>query len=147
MVKKLHLYLQMKSWLSSTIPCQPHGKTRWLSEKGFNYADFTIKEMNDFCETRVENLEHKEEKKKSSVAAKKSKKYHKKRKRQDSDSSVVESSEESTKVRRLNKKNCILHGKCVPSTDNCKHLRAMVRTKHYQKRRKILETMERATKS
>ena len=29
----------------------------------FNYADSTIKEMSDFFETRVENLEPKEEKK------------------------------------------------------------------------------------
>ena len=31
--------------------------------QGFNYADSTVKEMTDFFETRVENLEPKEEKK------------------------------------------------------------------------------------
>ena len=60
-----------------------------MIEQGFNYADSTIKEMRDFFETRVENLEPKEENKKSSAAAKKSKKSHKNRKSDDSDSSVV----------------------------------------------------------
>ena len=48
--------------------------TTWkkkMIEQGFNYADSTIKEMTDFFETRVENLEPKEDKKKSSAAAKK----------------------------------------------------------------------------
>ena len=49
-----------------------------MIEQGFNYADSTIKEMSDWFETRVENLEPKEEKKKSSAAAKKSKKTIKK---------------------------------------------------------------------
>ena len=71
----------MNSWTSSTIPCLPCGK---------NYADFTIKELTDFFETRVEKLEPKEEKKKSSASAKKSnKKSLKKLKREDFDSSVV----------------------------------------------------------
>ena len=74
-----------------------------MIEQGFNYAETTIKEMTDFFEARVENLEPKEDKKKSSAAAKKSKKAYKKRKREDSDSSVVEASEESTKTRRTNK--------------------------------------------
>ena len=72
--------------------------TTWenkMIEKGFKYADSTIKEMTDWIETRVENLEHKEDKKKSSVAAKKSIKKAKKRKRVDSNSNVVESSKES----------------------------------------------------
>ena len=42
-----------------------------MIEQVFNYADSTIKEMADFCETRVENLEPKEDRKKSSVASKK----------------------------------------------------------------------------
>ena len=68
-----------------------------MVEHGFNYTDSTIKEMTDFFETGVENLEPKEEKKKSSAAAKKSnKKSATKRKREDSDSSVIESSGEST---------------------------------------------------
>ena len=40
-------------------------------EQGFNYADCTVKEMTNFFETRVENLEPKEEKKKCSTVAKK----------------------------------------------------------------------------
>ena len=57
--------------------------TTWknkMMEQGFNYADSAIKEMSDFFETRVENLEPKEEKKSSSAAAKKSKKSNKKEK-------------------------------------------------------------------
>ena len=80
-----------------------------MIEQGFNYADSTIKEMSDFFETRVENLEPKEEKKKYSAAAKRSKKNSKKRKREDSYSGVVESSEESTVERRL---YCNLYGEC-----------------------------------
>ena len=71
-----------------------------MIEQGFNYAYSTIKEMADFYETRVENLEPKEDWKKSLVASKKKKKSHKKRKREDSDSCVVESSEESAEARR-----------------------------------------------
>ena len=33
-----------------------------MIEQGFNYADSTIKEMSDFFETRVENLEPREDK-------------------------------------------------------------------------------------
>ena len=47
--------------------------TTWrnkMIERGFNNADSTIKEMTDFVETRVENLEPKEDKKKSSSAFK-----------------------------------------------------------------------------
>ena len=47
--------------------------------QGFNYADSTIKEMTDFFDTRVENLEPKEDRKKSSAAAKKSLKKIKKK--------------------------------------------------------------------
>ena len=39
--------------------------TMWknkMIEQGFNYADFAIKEMTDFFETKVENLKIKEEK-------------------------------------------------------------------------------------
>ena len=97
-----------------------------MIKQGFNYADSTIKEICDFFETRVENLEPKEDKKKSSAAAKKTLKNAKKRKREDSGSSVVQSSEESTKARRPNKKYCIFHGKYNHSTDNCKDLYAMV---------------------
>ena len=49
--------------------------TTWekkMIEQRLNYADSTIREMSDFFETRVENLEPKEDKKKSSAAAKKS---------------------------------------------------------------------------
>ena len=89
-----------------------------MIEQGFNYADYTIKEMSDFFETRVENLEPREEMEKSSAASKKSKKILKKRKREDSNSSVVESSKESTEARHPSKKYCILHGKCSHSTDS-----------------------------
>ena len=34
-----------------------------MIEQGFNYADSTNKEMTDFFESRVENLEHMEDKK------------------------------------------------------------------------------------
>ena len=40
---------------------------------GFNYADYTIKEIIDFFETRVKNFEPKKDKKKPLAAAKKSK--------------------------------------------------------------------------
>ena len=42
-----------------------------MTGRGFNYTDSTVKDMTDFFETRVENLEPKEEKKKSLAAAKK----------------------------------------------------------------------------
>ena len=45
-----------------------------MIEQGFNYVDSTIKEMADFFEARVANLEPIEDRKKSSVACKKSKK-------------------------------------------------------------------------
>ena len=97
-----------------------------MIKQGFNYADYTIKEMSDLFDTRVENLETKKDKTKSSAAAKKSKKSHKKRKQEDSASSVVDFSEESTEARHPSKKYCILHGKCNHSTDNFKDLHAMV---------------------
>ena len=98
-----------------------------MIKQGLNLADFTIKKITDFFETRVENLEPKEDRKKSSTASNLSEKKLKKRKGEDSDSSVVASSEESTKTRRLTRKYCILHGKCSHSTDNCNDLRAMVK--------------------
>ena len=73
-------------------------------KQGLNYAESTIKEMTDFFETRVDNLEPKEEKKKASAVAKKTNKKIKKRTREDSNASVVESSEESTESRRPGKK-------------------------------------------
>ena len=53
-----------------------------MIEQGFNYSDSNIKEMTDFFEARVENLEPKEDNNKSSAAAKisKDKKSTKKRK-------------------------------------------------------------------
>ena len=113
--------------------------TTWknkMIEQGCNYADCTIKEMTDFFETGVENLEPKEEKKKSFAAAKKTnKKNFKKLIREDSDSSVVESNEEFTIERRPNMKYCILRGKYIYSTDNCKNLCALI-NKHKQKKKK-----------
>ena len=75
--------------------------TMWknkMIKQGFNDADCTTKEMNDFFETGVEKLEPKEEKKESSAAAKKpkDKKSTGKWKQEDSDSSVVKSSEDSS---------------------------------------------------
>ena len=81
-----------------------------MIEQGFNYEDSTIKEITDFFESRLQNLETNEEKKKSSAAAKKSlKKSTKKRKLEYSDSCVVEFSKESSIGRRPNKKYFILH--------------------------------------
>ena len=40
-----------------------------MIEQEFNFADSTIKEMTDFFDTRIENLEPKEDKRKSSAAA------------------------------------------------------------------------------
>ena len=116
-----------------------------MIEQGFNYTDSTIKEMTDFFETRVENLEPKEEKKKSSAAVKKSKKTNKKRKRDVSDSSVVESSEESIQDHCPIKKYCILHDKCSHSTDNCKDLRAMV-SKHKKRNKKSFNNYGKSNK-
>ena len=49
-----------------------------MIEQGFNYGDSVIKEMTDFFETRVENLEPREDRKKFSSASKKSKKNSRK---------------------------------------------------------------------
>ena len=98
-----------------------------MIEQGCTYTDSTIKEMTDFFQTKVENLEPKKEKKKSSADAKKTNKQRAwKRKREDFDSSIIESSEESTVELSPNRKYCILHGKFTHSTDNCKDLCAMV---------------------
>ena len=81
--------------------------TTWnnkMIEQGFNYTDSTIKEMNDFCETRVENLEPRDDKKECSAAFKNVKKSHEKKKREDSDSSFVDSSKISIETRCRNKK-------------------------------------------
>ena len=103
--------------------------------QGFNYVDYTVKEMTDFYKTRVENLEPKEEEKESSAAAKKShNRSATKRKQEDSDSSVIESSKETSIERRSNRKYCISYGKCSHSTGNCKDLRTMF-NKHKQKKR------------
>ena len=62
-----------------------------MIEQGFIYTDSTVKDMTDFFEIKLENLEPKKEKKKFSTVAKKpkDKKSTKKRKRADSNSSVV----------------------------------------------------------
>ena len=46
--------------------CPPHENK--MIEEGFNYADFTVKEMTKIFEIKVENLEPKKEKRKSSAA-------------------------------------------------------------------------------
>ena len=112
--------------------------TKWknkMIEQAFNYADSTFKEMSEFFESRVKNLEPKEDKKKSSATSRKTLEKIKKRHREDSDSSVVESSEESTKALHPSKKYCILQGKRRHSTDCCKDLCTMV-NKHKQKKEK-----------
>ena len=43
-----------------------------MIEQGFHYVNSTIKEMTDFFETRVDNLDPEEDKKKSLAASKKS---------------------------------------------------------------------------
>ena len=51
--------------------------TTWknkMIEQDINYLDFNVKEMTDFFETKVENLEPKEDKKKALATAKKAKK-------------------------------------------------------------------------
>ena len=62
--------------------------TTWknkMIEQGFNKADSTAKEMSDFFENNVENLELRKERKKCFTAAKKTlQKSAKKRKLQDS---------------------------------------------------------------
>ena len=62
-----------------------------MIEYGFNFVNFTIKNMTDFFETRVEKLEPRQHKKQSSTFFKKSKdkKALKKSKRNDSKSSVL----------------------------------------------------------
>ena len=99
--------------------------TAWenkMIEHGFNNVDSTLKEMTDFIETRVENLEPKEEKKKSSAATKKSKnkKSTKNRKRVESYYRVVESSEELSVKHKPVKKYCIIHGIFSHTTGKCK---------------------------
>ena len=57
----------------------------------FNYVDSTVKEMTDFFDNCVENLETNEDKIKSSTAAKKckDKKVNKKQTKADSESKVM----------------------------------------------------------
>ena len=63
------------------------------TEQGFSYANSIVREMSDFFETRVENLQTEEAKEKSFTAAKK---VTKKRKGADSNYNAVKSSEESS---------------------------------------------------
>ena len=116
-----------------------------MIEQGFNYSDSTIKEMSDFFKTRVEKMEPKEDRKKSLGAAKKSKKSHKIRKKEDFDSSVVESSEESTEGRCPNKSVVIYTENAVILWINARiYVRWLT---NMSRKRKNLETLERATKS
>ena len=73
-----------------TIPTTRRNK---MIEQDFNYPNYTIKEMTDLFEIKVENLEARKDKKKSSTVSKEKKDRisTKKRKRADSNSSVVES--------------------------------------------------------
>ena len=80
-------------------------------EQGFNYADSNIKEMTDFFETRVENIEPKEEKKKKIFSScQEIQKEKQKQKQTKRPSNVVESSEEYSVVPWPNKKYYIVHG-------------------------------------
>ena len=100
-----------------------------MIEQGFNYTFSILKEMSDFFETRVKNLEPKEGKKKSSATAKKTnKKSANKNKGENSNSIVIESSEESIVERRPNRKYCIVHGKCSHSMNNYNDLCDMIKT-------------------
>ena len=45
--KKLHLYLQMKSWTSSDISWLSRGKNKMI-EQGSNYTDSIVKEITEF---------------------------------------------------------------------------------------------------
>ena len=88
--------------------------TTWknkIIKQVFNYADSTIKEMRDFFETRIENLEPTEDKKNASMASKtnKDRKSSKKRKRNDSYLSAIESSEELSVEHKPAKNTSILH--------------------------------------
>ena len=88
-----------------------------MIEQGFNYTDSTIKDMTDFFETRVENLELKEEKK--------------------TDSSVLESSKDFSMEHRKIFIYCILHGECSHSVDKCGDLGVMVKKQNQNKNMKI----------
>ena len=95
--------------------------TTWknkIIEQGFNYADSTIKEMSDFFETRVENLEPKDDRKNLLHLPRKI--FRKSRRGKVYNSRVVESSKESTETSHPRKKYCNLHRKCSHSMDNCK---------------------------
>ena len=82
-------------------------------EQGFNYSNSIIREMTDFFEIRIENLELQEDRKKSSsdYEKKKEKKATKKRKLDDSILNVVKYREESCFDNRPVKKNCSLRKK------------------------------------
>ena len=69
-----------------------------MIEQGFNYADSTIKEMTDLCETRVEYLEPKQEKKRIN----------------------------QPKLAVQTRNTIYLHDECSHSTTSCKDLCAMV---------------------
>ena len=49
-----------------------------MIEQGFNYADSSIKEMTDFFETRVENMEPKEDRKNLQQFARKTRNFSRK---------------------------------------------------------------------
>ena len=112
-----------------------------------NQVDFTIKEMGDFFETKVENLERKEQKKNLQQPPRNpARKVSRIAKQKDSNSSVVESSKESTEARSPSKKHCISNVKCSHSIDSCEDLRAMI-NKYKQKKKKNSGTKERTTRS
>ena len=60
-----------------------HHMENKMIEQALNYADSTVKEMTDFFETRVENLEHEVDKNKSSSSKIKAKKTNNSRNRKE----------------------------------------------------------------
>ena len=76
-------------------------KKEKMIEQGFKNADFTVKEITGYFETRVKVLKPKEDNKKPSVFRKKGKKSDKKRKQDDSNSSVLWFSLESHIVNKI----------------------------------------------
>ena len=96
--------------------------TNQMFEEGFNYKDSTSKEMTNFFETRLKNLEPEKDMKKSPVFSKKKvkDKKFKKRKKNDSNSSGIKLGEESSiDYIPMTTKPCKLHNRYNHSIYNC----------------------------
>ena len=107
-----------------------------MIEQGFNWAASTVKEMTNFFEPKVENLEPKLDKKKSPDSSRKKtneERFNKKRKWKDSDSSIVEfCTESSLSFKPVVRKYYVLNGIRNHIADNYKDLKSMV-NKHKKK--------------